>query len=69
MGNSPEICRKHYAALIPEEMAEVVEFSASETGKIENYKTEKMLKAILSELKGTDTARPKLRLVRFDDSA
>jgi len=26
MGNSPEICRKHYTALIPEEMADVVEF-------------------------------------------
>jgi integrase len=26
MGNSPEICRKHYAALIPEEMFDVVEF-------------------------------------------
>ncbi len=26
MGNSPEICRRHYAALIPETMAESVEF-------------------------------------------
>lgn len=26
MGNSPEICRKHYAALIPEKMHKVVEF-------------------------------------------
>lgn len=26
MGNSPEICRKHYAALVPEEMAGSVEF-------------------------------------------
>ena len=26
MGNSPEICRRHYAALIPEQMADVVEF-------------------------------------------
>jgi len=26
MGNSPEICRKHYAALMPEEMFNVVEF-------------------------------------------
>ena len=26
MGNSPEVCRKHYAALVPEEMGEVVEF-------------------------------------------
>lgn len=26
MGNSPDICRVHYAALVPEEMADVVEF-------------------------------------------
>ena len=26
MGNSPEICRRHYAALIPEEMRDTVEF-------------------------------------------
>ncbi|HTW63955.1 MAG TPA: site-specific integrase [Bryobacteraceae bacterium] len=26
MGNSPEICRRHYAALIPEEMGDAVEF-------------------------------------------
>lgn len=26
MGNSPEICRRHYAALVPEDMMEVVEF-------------------------------------------
>jgi len=25
MGNSPEICRRHYAALIPEEMRDTVE--------------------------------------------
>ncbi len=27
MGNSPEICRRHYAALMPEEMIDSVEFS------------------------------------------
>ncbi len=26
MGNSPEICRRHYAALIPEQMRDTVEF-------------------------------------------
>jgi hypothetical protein len=26
MGNSPEICRRHYAALVPETMADSVEF-------------------------------------------
>jgi len=29
MGNSPEICRRHYAALIPEEMGDSVEFGAT----------------------------------------
>lgn len=29
MGNSPEICRRHYAALVPETMAEEVEFCRS----------------------------------------
>lgn len=28
MGNSPEICRRHYAALVPEQMADAVEFDA-----------------------------------------
>jgi len=28
MGNSPEICRKHYASLVPEAMVEEVEFSS-----------------------------------------
>jgi integrase len=72
MGNSPEICRKHYAALIPEEMTEVVEFTVDRSGKVADDETKKMLKEILSELKGktgADAARPNLRLVRFDDSA
>jgi integrase len=29
MGNSPEICRRHYAALIPEEMGDSVEFGSA----------------------------------------
>jgi hypothetical protein len=28
MGNSPEICRRHYAALVPEALTDSVEFSA-----------------------------------------
>ena len=35
MGNSPEICRRHYAALIPETMADSVEFSAPTGCKIQ----------------------------------
>jgi len=30
MGNSPEICRKHYAQLVPERMRETVEFGFDE---------------------------------------
>lgn len=32
MGNSPEICRRHYAGLIPEDMTDVVEFPRAHTG-------------------------------------
>lgn len=31
MGNSPEICSRHYAALIPEEMSDSVEFGVSKS--------------------------------------
>lgn len=31
MGNSPEICRRHYAALIPETLADSVEFLSQRT--------------------------------------
>ena len=31
MGNSPEICRRHYAALIPEQMRDTVEFDQRAT--------------------------------------
>jgi integrase len=36
MGNSPEICRRHYAALIPETMTDSVEFVRidSKSGKV-----------------------------------
>ena len=33
MGNSPEICRRHYAALIPEVMIDCVEFVMQNTNK------------------------------------
>jgi len=57
MGNSPEICRRHYAALIPEALADTVEFDrapaptapASAPGKANA---------------GTAGARGRLRLVR-----
>jgi hypothetical protein len=33
MGNSPEVCRRHYAALLPEALADSVEFGTVETSK------------------------------------
>lgn len=72
MGNSPEICRKHYAALIPEEMADVVEFSAKHVNAAEDVGTRELLDKILKELQGqkaTDVPNPQLKLVRFDSSA
>ena len=36
MGNSPEICRKHYAALIPEEMRDTFEFGPKTTGSLKS---------------------------------
>jgi hypothetical protein len=34
MGNSPEICRRHCAALVPESLADAVDFSSSATAAI-----------------------------------
>lgn len=72
MGNSPEICRKHYAALIPEEMTDVVEFASLQNRKDEDDKTQKILEDILCELKHQGKSKsniPYLRLVRFDEPA
>ena len=33
MGNSPEICRRHYAALLPEALIDSVEFAPAERFK------------------------------------
>jgi integrase len=64
MGNSPEICRRHYAALMPEKMHDVVEFSPANSPKAD--KTEAMLKEILEKLDQKEPASvgPKLRLIR-----
>jgi integrase len=64
MGNSPEICRRHYAALMPEKMHDVVEFSPANPSKAD--KTELMLKQILEKLKQKEPAvgAPQLRLIR-----
>jgi len=66
MGNSPDICRRHYAALIPEEMADVVEFGKpAPTGAKDDTKA--MLKEILTRLEsgdGKSVALSVLRIVR-----
>jgi integrase len=64
MGNSPDVCRKHYAALMPEKMHDVVEFSPPTPSKAD--KTEVLLKQILEKLDETEpaSAGPKLRLIR-----
>jgi len=46
MGNSPDICRRHYAALIPEKMHDVVEFEKPE----QPDETEALLRQVLSRL-------------------
>lgn len=64
MGNSPEICRRHYAALMPEKMHDVVEFSPANSSKTD--KTELILKQILEKLeqKEPTAGAPQLRLIR-----
>jgi hypothetical protein len=72
MGNSPEICRKHYAALIPEAMTDVVEFSLVKEDQLKDDESRELLKKILSELLGDKRPErevPNLKLVRFDTSA
>ena len=66
MGNSPDICRRHYAALIPEAMHDVVEFESDGPGAGRQNDTQEMLQEILRELKGepaTEEGKPQLRIV------
>lgn len=53
MGNSPEICRKHYATLLPESLAGAVEFPSAPADKAKQE----------SSNVSTDGGRPVLRLV------
>lgn len=64
MGNSPEICRKHYAAFVPEKMHDVVEFEAGGSGSTDN--AEDMLQQILEKLESprSEGRKPKLRIVK-----
>jgi len=47
MGNSPEICRRHYAALVPEEMHDTVEFTKPD---YENAPSQDKTHALLEEV-------------------
>jgi integrase len=69
MGNSPEICRRHYAALMPEKMRETVEFEAAPVSQVDgSHRLESMLQEVLNRLDGeTGEKRPSLRLVKIGD--
>jgi integrase len=64
MGNSPEICRKHYAALVTENMHDAVEFG-NDTSDSEGNK-EDTLKQILEKVERLvpEERKPKLRIVK-----
>jgi hypothetical protein len=51
MRNSPEICRRHYAALIPEEMHDTVEFTKPAANK-DNARdaTQELIEEILRQV-------------------
>ena len=70
MGNSPGICRKHYAALIPEQMQDTVEFEKEASPvEVARSETRALLEKVITRvdrIEQTDQGRtqPKLRLVR-----
>jgi integrase len=67
MGNSPEICRRHYAALIPEKMRDTVDFEKPATTKMPEPTTDmelkEMLQKVMTSLGIDEPVRPRLRLV------
>lgn len=69
LGNSPEICRRHYAALLPEKMRDTVEFE--DTGLSHDgasHRLESMLQKVLDRLDSeNDRRKAPLRLVKFGD--
>lgn len=67
MGNSPDICRRHYAALVPETMHDSVEFASSQQGDQRQDDTRTLLEQILQEVKGESGSpggKPRLRVVQ-----
>jgi len=70
MGNSPDVCRRHYAALIPEQMRDTVEFTRPVVSSVNGMDaTQALIEELLEKLKMAQAgaaveARPNLRLVR-----
>ncbi len=62
MGNSPEICRRHYAALVPEKMHDVVEFGEEPE---KPTPTDDLLRQVLAKLDQlpVDDNKPSLRVI------
>ena len=50
MGNSPEICRRHYAAIVPEVMHEEVEFVETGADNCDASETKALLQRLLARL-------------------
>jgi len=63
LGNSPEICRRHHAALIPEKMHDAVEF---EDGPQDPPPTDALLRQVLAKLEelSPEKGQPTLRLAK-----
>jgi integrase len=58
MGNSPDICRRHYAALVPERMHDAVEFSPQDRAGGDDKPTEALMRQLLDRLnQGTEEKR------------
>jgi integrase len=68
MGNSPEICRRHYVALIPEQLADTVEFrKQAPIESMGDLELKAMIKQLLEKLDGeSEKNKPMLRLVRSE---
>ena len=54
MGNSPAICRKHYAALVPEAMHDIVEFAEMPKRLIETRDLPVFLEQLLTEMQACE---------------
>ncbi len=69
LGNSPEICRRHYAALMPEKMRDTVEFEGSPLNQADgSHRLESMLQEVLNRLNDQNAdGKVPFRLVKFGE--